>query len=166
MKRLLIVLMLLFSLLVFVGCEYTPSPREQAEAQQQASAQDAITQVQIPTVKYFQERRTIAKWATRWDKPNVPCYVYLISFGKFIGYYVTDGKPASTKSYLLPEESVAGDSYGRVTVSNPDIDGTYGDNNAGIRFFTAEGAAVEWAGDGASYLYSDTPLPVNVPKLN
>ncbi|MBN2860594.1 MAG: hypothetical protein JXK93_10070 [Sphaerochaetaceae bacterium] len=80
---------------------------------------------------------------------------------------MADGKPASTRSYLLPEEKLiegdAGDSLGDFVMSAPDIDGTYGDNNPGIRFFTASGTAVEWAGDGASYLYSDYPLPINVP---
>ena len=51
-------------------------------------------------------------------------------------------------------------------VETPDIDGTYGTLNYGIRFFTAEGTAVEWGGMGATYLYSDAPLPINVPKLN
>ena len=32
--------------------------------------------------------------------------------------------------------------------------------------FTADGTAVEWGGSGASYLYSDAPLPINVPRLN
>lgn len=49
-----------------------------------------------------------------------------------------------------------------------DFDGTYGTNNPGIRFFTAEGAAVEWAGDGATYLYSDVPINFGyeVPRLS
>lgn len=79
--------------------------------------------------------------------------------------YVSDGKPASTGSYLTPEyrEEV----YGGVTrnIQLPDIDGTYGTNNPGIRFFTASGIAVEWAGSGASYIYSDVPLKLNVPLL-
>jgi hypothetical protein len=73
----------------------------------------------------------------------------------------------------MPEETVIDDPFGSFDaggqlVSAPDIDGTYGDNNPGIRFFTAEGTAVEWAGDGASYLYSDTPINFGypIPKLN
>ena len=46
-----------------------------------------------------------------------------------------------------------------------DLDGTYGSNNVGIRFFTASGVAVEWAGSGASYLFSNAKLPLNVPEL-
>lgn len=149
------------------SCSSEPSARSIAQEAQQQAAQAAVQAVQIPTVSYFQEKRTIAKWAQRWDKPAIATYVYLVSFGTIIGYYVADGKPASTKSYLMPEESIhGGSSAGYYTQSEPDIDGTYGENNPGIRFFTAEGTAVEWAGSGASYIYSDAPLPINVPKLN
>jgi type II secretory pathway pseudopilin PulG len=172
-----IIMLVLFTVLVIGflsgvagnGCEQTNSARQVAQQAQEASAIAAIQAVPIPTVSYFQEKRTIAKWASRWDKPSVPTYVYLVSFGKILGYYVADGKPASTKSYLMPEEEAFGNSSaGFTTLSTPDIDGTYGDNNPGIRFFTAEGAAVEWAGDGASYLYSDTLINFgyDVPKLN
>lgn len=161
---------------LFMGAECsssTPDARDIAVTAQKESAQVAAEAVPIPQVSYFQEKRTIAKWAQRWDKPSVATYVYLVSFGKVLGYYVADGKPASTKSYIMPEETIIEDPYGSFDaggqlVSAPDIDGTYGDNNPGIRFFTAEGTAVEWAGDGASYLYSDTPINFGYPiqKLN
>jgi hypothetical protein len=131
------------------------------------SADRSAVSIPVPNISYFQERRTIAKWAQRWDQPNLPCYVYLISYGNIIGYYVTDGKPSSTNSYLTPEYR---ESYNHssttITEQLPDVDGTYGSNNQGIRFFTAEGTAVEWGGSGASYIYSDAPLPLSVPKLN
>lgn len=145
------------------GCE---DPGRESRAQQAVSS-TALEAIPIPSVSYFQERRTISKWTTRWDKPNLPCYVYLVSYGKIIGYYVTDGKPSSTRSYLLPEvKHITHSNGGCCHWPSPDLDGTYGENNPGIRFFTAEGTAVEWAGDGASYIYSDAPLPLNVPKLN
>jgi len=152
----------------FVSCNIPPSARTIAERAQESAALTASVVVPIPQVSYFQEKRTIAKWAERWDTPSVPTYVYLVSFGKILGYYVADGKPASTRSYLMPEDYLADskEGEGTATLQAPDIDGTYGDNNPGIRFFTAEGVAVEWAGDGASYLYSDSPLPFDVPRLN
>lgn len=164
MKKILIAVLLV--MMVFVSCDFETAA--QATTRQTKEAQNdtmvkAMIDVPVPEVNYYQERRTIAKWTERWDAPNIPTYVYLISYGNIIGYYVADGKPASTKSYLLPEEKVV---YSSLAIASQDIDGTYGDNNAGIRFFTAEGTAVEWAGSGASYLYSDTPLPLNVPKLN
>jgi hypothetical protein len=131
------------------------------------TADRSANSIPVPLVSYFQERRTISKWAQQWDQPNLPCYVYLISYGTIIGYYVTDGKPSSTQSYLTPEYNEEYYTNGAVINKQlPDIDGTYGSNNSGIRFFTAEGTAVEWAGNGASYIYSDAPLPLNVPKLN
>jgi hypothetical protein len=48
----------------------------------------------------------------------------------------------------------------------PDIDGTYGTNNGGIRFFTSGGVPVEFGGSVASYLYSAGPIPLDVPKLD
>ncbi len=170
MKKFLILALMLvlsFSLFAMAAPESPVSSANRATA---AAQKDIIvastTDVPIPQVDYFQERRTIAKWTERWDAPNIPTFVYLISYGNIIGYYVADGKPASTRSYLLPEERMNSYNGNPYLISTPDIDGTYGDNNPGIRFFTAEGVAVEWAGSGASYLYSDAPLPINVPKLN
>lgn len=131
------------------------------------TADRSANSIPVPNISYFQERRTIAKWAQRWDQPNLPCYVYLISYGNIIGYYVTDGKPSSTNSYLTPEYRESyNTSSTTITEQLPDVDGTYGSNNQGIRFFTAEGVAVEWGGSGASYIYSDAPLPLSVPRLN
>lgn len=167
MKR--IIFVCLFTLALF-SCldDSTRKSRIVAAKAQEKMAQTAISAIEIPQVSYFQERRTIAKWAQRWDKPSIPTYIYLISYGRILGYYVADGKPASTRSYLMPEDYLAdsNEGEGATTLSAPDIDGTYGDNNPGIRFFTAEGVAVEWGGDGASYLYSDAPLPFDVPRLN
>jgi hypothetical protein len=131
------------------------------------SAATAFTQIPIPAMQYFVERKTVAEWYKRWDKPSVITYVYLVSYGNVIGYYVCNGKPASTGSFLNPEYIQDYDSNGGVVEKQQqDLDGTFGSNNPGIRFFTAEGTAVEWAGSGASYIYSDAPLPLNVPKLN
>jgi hypothetical protein len=168
------VLFLIMMVLVLAGClvstPSTQSARESSEKTQGEAAITALSAIPIPVISYFQERRTVAKWAERWDKPGVATYVYLFSFGNVIGYYVADGKPASTRSYLMPEETLVrgeyGEGWGDFIVSAPDIDGTYGENNPGIRFFTAEGTAVEWGGSGASYLYSDAPLPLNAPRLN
>lgn len=159
MKK-IIVLICFVSLFGLFGCD---DPRLNEELKMDGIRKQAAISIPIPSVSYFQEKRTIAKWAERWDKPNVVTYVYLFNFGNCIGYYVCLGKPASTRSYIVPEDEIK---CGSVVVSAPDIDGTYGENNPGIRFFTAEGTAVEWAGSGASYLYSDVPLPLGVPKLN
>jgi hypothetical protein len=163
---------LLFSI-GFSFCRVPPiNPAEEVRREankQSAAAQEAAQlSVPIPQISYFPERRTIGKWASHWDRPSAACYVYLVSYGTIIGYYVSDGKPASTGSLLTPEYREEAIYSGSGTIRNtqlPDIDGTYGINNPGIRFFTASGIAVEWAGSGASYIYSDVPLKINVPLL-
>lgn len=155
MKKILITL--LVAMLFLVSCEQS-STRSINEKAQEKINNVATNTIPVPELSYFQERKTIANWAKRWDKPSVPTYVYLVNFGKVLGYYVADGKPASTRSYLTPEDQRLSFADGTIVVSAPDIDGTYGDNNSGIRFFTASGTAVEWGGEGATYLYSDAPI--------
>jgi hypothetical protein len=166
MKRIVILVILVSLVIMLTGCDIPESGRSIADKASDDASLKASIAVPIPVVSYFQEKRTIAKWAQRWDKANVVTYVYLFNFGNCIGYYVCLGKPASTRSYLTPEDKIENHLGNLFVIGAPDIDGTYGDNNPGIRFFTAEGTAVEWAGSGATYLYSDAPLPLSVPKLN
>jgi hypothetical protein len=134
--------------------------RQTAQNMEKQSA----SMIPVPVVTHFNERTTISNWVKRWDRPNIPCYVYLFSYGNCIGYFISNGKPASTQSYLTPEymEDTNG-SWGVTNKQMPDVDGTYGNNNPGIRFFTATGSAVEAA--GFQYIYSDTKLELNVPEI-
>ena len=169
MKRIVsIVLIITMAAMLLLGCEESDQRRNRKETSEAIteSESQALRAVPIPEVSYFNERRTIAEWAERWDRPSVVTYVYLISYGNILGYYVCNGKPASIQSYLVPETTTTSTNGVVYDKEVMDIDGTYGTLNYGIRFFTAEGTAVEWGGMGATYLYSDAPLPVNVPKLN
>lgn len=153
----------------FISCdilEETPEQKNQRETReaQTATQSAAMTAYPAPQVQNFLERKTVSEWVKRWDKPSVACYVYLISQGNILGYYVSNGKPVSTQSYLIPEEKIEYHS-GAVVLQAQDLDGTYGANNPGIRFFTASGIAVEYGGENFAYLYSDAKLPINVPCL-
>lgn len=94
-------------------------------------------------------------------------YVYVMTFGKFIGYYTIKGKISSDGSQLNPQDDIicrySGDSC--QSVDGPQDDNTYGDGDPGVFFFTTEGAMVVTSLD---YLYSDQPIAasVDVPKLN
>lgn len=92
-------------------------------------------------------------------------YVYIMTFGKFVGYYTITGKVSSNGSQLAPEEDVVRPCAGceRLVVDGPQDDNTYGTGDPGIFFFTTEGAMVVTSLD---YLYSDQPIAVDVPKLN
>lgn len=76
--------------------------------------------------------------------------------GDVIGQFTIDGKVTSLNSFLTPDSESY--SAGDWTVDwLPDVDGSYGENDNGIFFFTTDGKYVEWTG---TYLYSDIPFNV------
>lgn len=94
-------------------------------------------------------------------------YIVLTENGTVLGSFVVDGKVSSLNSFLTPDsEYYEGDGYtGGSSMANEwlaDIDGSYGENDAGIFFFTPDGKYLEWTG---TYLYSDIPFEVEEPVL-
>lgn len=86
-------------------------------------------------------------------------YIVLFSGNAVVGNFVVDGKVSSLNSYLTPDSIY----YSYDSSSNkwlPDVDGSYGENDSGIFFFTVDGKYIEWTG---TYLYSDIPFIVDNP---
>lgn len=166
---------------LLAGCE---------EASVSGSVQDTRSTINIgnklssnqatPTdIDYSLERYNLIK-RTYWvngqrEKANsLPCAVdrpfgYIVLFtesGSIIGSFTVDGKVSSLNSYLTPDseyyELVYGGGYTKENKWLPDVDGSYGENDSGIFFFTTDGKYIEWTG---TYLYSDIPFIVNDPIL-
>ena len=72
-----------------------------------------------------------------------------------------DGKVTSLNSYLTPDSTYYSRETGSVTWL-ADVDGSYGENDQGIFFFTTDGKYIEWTG---IYLYSDIPFEVTTPTI-
>ena len=94
-------------------------------------------------------------------------YIVLITEGgAVLGSYIVDGKVSSLNSYLTPDseyyELVYGGQYSKENKWIADVDGSYGENDSGIFFFTPNGNYMEWTG---IYLYSDIPFEVADPIL-
>lgn len=94
-------------------------------------------------------------------------YVVLFSGNAVVGRFVVDGKVSSLNSFLTPSNidkphgnSSAG--YTTLTTEMADVDGSYGENDNGIFFFTPDGNYIEWTGD---YLYSDIPFEIADPVV-
>lgn len=89
-------------------------------------------------------------------------YIVLIAEGVgVVGRYVVDGKVSSLNSFLTPDsEYYEGGGYRNRWLS--DVDGSYGENDNGIFFFTPDGNYYEWTGQ---YLYSDVPFELETPTL-
>ena len=95
-------------------------------------------------------------------------YVILLTeSGSVVGKFTVDGKVSSLNSFLTPDseyyELVYGGTYQRENNWLADVDGSYGENDNGIFFFTPDGKYVEWSG---IYLYSDIPFEVDAPVVN
>ena len=89
--------------------------------------------------------------------------------GAVVGKFIVDGKVSSLNSFLTPDSEWYeqqywgdGDSFNGANDWLADVDGSYGENDNGIFFFTPDGKYVEWTG---TYLYSDIPFEINNPVI-
>ncbi len=94
-------------------------------------------------------------------------YIVLFAGNAVVGRFVVDGKVSSLNSYLTPSnvDTVKGGSsagYTTITTEMADVDGSYGENDSGIFFFTPNGNYIEWTG---AYLYSDIPFEIDAPVV-
>ena len=85
-------------------------------------------------------------------------YIVLFSGNAVVGNFVVDGKVSSLNSYLTPDSERYESDHENDWL--PDVDGSYGENDSGIFFFTVDGKYIEWTG---VYLYSDIPFIVDNP---
>ena len=174
-SRWLVAFVAVLSMILF-GAESCDDPNQkgaQKTGQQQTEEAFAQQQAAVPypkeQLKGSLERANLRERLLRTNKPNAIGYVYLLNFGKVLGYYTVKGKVSSTQSQMTTDtlieygcdDGVSG--CGVVTVNAPGDDGSYGPNEDGIFFFTSEGAFVT---TNLEYIWADQPLPFNVPELN
>lgn len=92
-------------------------------------------------------------------------YIVLFCGNTTVGSFVVDGKVSSLNSFLTPDSEhyeTTGGEYWRCNEWLADVDGSYGENDSGIFFFTPDGKYIEWTGE---YLYSDIPFEVRDPVV-
>lgn len=140
-----------------------------------AARQPTPTDIDFSLERYNLTRR--AYWVNgQHEKANaVVCAVekplgYIVLFtdaGSVVGRFTVDGKVSSLNSYLSPDSEFYEQEYGSNGYSYgdgndwlADVDGSYGENDAGIFFFDTEGHYWEWTG---TYLYSDVYMTIEDP---
>lgn len=187
MKKLLVFALLTTVLLT--GCDEEVSQPTTKSSKEDTKATIAVgdtlaTNQPTPTdIDYSLERYNLIKrayWVNgQREKANtLVCEIdkplgYIVLFtesGSTVGRFIVDGKITSLNSYLSPDsiayECGDGCSTGGFTLSDnkwvPDVDGSYGENDSGIFFFTPDGKYVEWTG---TYLYSDIPFEISDPVV-
>lgn len=174
---------MLAAVLFLVGCEFEETESEQ-DKQATMDVADKLAENQpTPTdIDYSLERYNLIKrayWVNgdRQKALSLPTpmerplgYITLFTeSGSVVGSFVVDGKVSSLNSYLTPDSlyyEIAGDYVNDTDAAEnewlADVDGSYGENDQGIFFFTPDGKYLEWTG---TYLYSDIPFQSDDPIL-
>lgn len=163
MKRRLTILVAVIMLLA-VACDEEVSYREKDEKTSRNLADKMQEAVPYPLADMDDslERRNLKEKLLRFNDADKIGYVYLMSFGRFIGYYTIKGKVSSNQSQMTVTQEVIDRAEGDVVVDSISDDGSFGPNEEGVFFFTTTGTMVVTSLD---YLYSDQPLPLDVPDL-
>ena len=180
MKKIVSILLLVaITLCMLAGCDSDYQEQTSDVEKQQSITKDLQQSQPTPTdIDYSLERYNLirrAYWVNgqREKALSLPCpvekplgYVVLMLEGVgVVGNYVIDGKVSSLNSFLTPDSEYYEYSAGETSKKNnwlADVDGSYGENDNGIFFFTTDGKYIEWTG---TYIYSDIPYIVVDPIL-
>lgn len=148
----------------------------QAIANKLQTNQPTPSDIDYSLERYNLIRRTYWVNGQREKANALPCEVekplgYIVLFtdnGGIIGSFIVDGKVSSLNSFLTPDSEYYEKRSGAVSADSAsnkwlaDVDGSYGENDNGIFFFTTDGKYIEFTG---TYLYSDIPFEVDNPIL-
>ena len=168
MKKIVsMLLMMVLAISVLTGCSDTDKTRQLEVAANLEEVQQTPTDIDYSLERYNLIRRAYWVNGQREKALALPCsiekplgYVILITDnGAILGNFVVDGKVSSLNSFLTPDTTYPNNT-GAYWLA--DVDGSYGENDAGIFFFTPDGKYIEWTG---TYLYSDIPFEVEQPVL-
>jgi hypothetical protein len=190
MKKIIAALLTVVLCLAFAvgltGCDVSAATstayntQSDIDTQKEVAGNLASSQSTLSDIDYSLERHNLirrAYWVNgQREKANALVspvekplgYIVLFSGNTVVGSFVVDGKVTSLNSFLTP--SSVDDVYGgpkggytTLTTEMADVDGSYGENDSGIFFFTPDGKYIEWTG---SYLYSDIPFVVDSPVVS
>lgn len=170
-KSIIIALALMILAVCLMSCELDGAEMDISNTIEAAnkiqSNQQTPTDIDYSLERYNLIRRAYWVNGQREKANTLVCAVpkplgYAVLFtesGAVVGNFVVDGKVSSLNSFLTPDSKYpCFDSPNNEWL--PDVDGSYGENDDGIFFFTTDGKYIEWTG---IYLYSDIPFTVDDP---
>ena len=173
MKKCAVILMLALLLVSLCSCAESGARRDVINTTELADRlqenQPTPNDIEYSLERYNLIRRTYWVNGMRERAASLPCeverplgYIVLFSGNAAVGQFVVDGKVSSLNSFLTPDSEYyeKNSSYNNRWLA--DVDGSYGENDIGIFFFTPDGKYIEWSGD---YLYSDIPFVIDAPII-
>ena len=171
MKKCAVILILLLLLVSLCSCAESGARLDVINTTELANRlqenQPTPNDIEYSLERYNLIRRTYWVNGMRERAASLPCeverplgYIVLFSGNAAVGQFVVDGKVSSLNSFLTPDSEYyeKNSSYNNRWLA--DVDGSYGENDSGIFFFTPDGKYIEWSGD---YLYSDIPFTIDAP---
>ena len=168
MKKLLSVLLVVVVIVVCLcGCEPSDRQRQLELAKSLEQSQPTPTDIEYSLEWYNLIRMTywvngMTEKAKTLECPIQKPMGYIALFVEGIGVidtYIVDGKVSSLNSFLTPDTTWPNASDSKWLA---DVDGSYGENDNGIFFFTVDGEYKEWTG---IYFYSSAPFEVEETVL-
>ncbi|WP_313584220.1 hypothetical protein [Lacrimispora sp.] len=191
MKTMIKIIIVTTAAMFLTGCDEFETTSTQQDVSNTIEIANSLVENQpTPTdINYSLERYNLIKrayWVNgQREKANsLVCaiekplgYIVLITeSGAVVGNFVVDGKVSSLNSFLTPDSeyyekkldygsgisdaTTLAEKYSNKWLA--DVDGSYGENDNGIFFFTPDGKYIEWTG---AYLYSDIPFIVENPVV-
>ena len=153
--------------LLLTGCDTSGSVQDKQNTKNIANKlqqnQSTPTDIDYSLERYNLIKRTYWVNGQREKAKNLPCEVerplgYITLFtesGDVVGQFAVDGKVSSLNSFLTPDSEYYSCEYTNEWLA--DVDGSYGENDNGIFFFTTDGNYIEW---NSTYIYTDIPFNV------
>lgn len=178
MKKVIAIILVILLMMSFTACAEVTGTASDVVAQQEIGGRLASNQKTPTDINYSLERYNLirrAYWVNgQREKANtLICeiekplgYIVLFAGNAVVGRFVVDGKVSSLNSFLTPDSEYYDMGKGDVGYRNewlPDVDGSYGENDDGIFFFTPDGNYLEWT---EAYLYSDIPFEIRDPVVS
>ena len=175
MKKIILSVLAILLVVSLSACDEPSGSRQDIYTTKENANKVQENQPTPTDLEYSLERYNLirrAYWVNgqREKALSLPCEIdrplgYIILFtegGGVVGRYVVDGKVTSLNSYLTPDSEAYTTGATRTISWLADVDGSYGENDHGIFFFTPDGKYIEWTG---TYLYSDIPFEVTTPTI-
>lgn len=172
-KRIVLALAIITCLIVFAGCDETINNTANdrratiSVANTLSGNQPTPTDISYSLERYNLIRRTYWVNGMREKANSLVCeiekplgYIVLFAGNTVVDRFIVDGKVSSLNSFLTPDSEKYSSQYSIEWLA--DVDGSYGENDNGIFFFTPNGNYIEWTGE---YLYSDIPFEVESPVV-